>query len=105
MATMALTHTQGSTTVEIPQGLGTALQSASSQGEESIVMLLLRQGAGPNGEPLSDGQPILSPTALQSASWSGYIGIVDLLLQHGADLLHKNDEFQDGFNALCYACD
>jgi ankyrin repeat protein len=84
--------------------LGTALQAASSQGEESIVRLLLNQGADPNVEPLSDGQPISSSTALQSASWSGYIGIVDLLLQHGADLLHENDGFQDG-NALCYACD
>ena len=64
-----------------PEGFyGSALQTASGYGNESIVQLLIDHGAGVN---LKVGQ---YGCALQAASHHGYESIVQLLIDHGADV-------------------
>jgi ankyrin repeat protein len=64
-----------------------ALQSASGNGFEGIIKLLLDKDADVNAQSDTQGDPKLFPNALQAASKGDHENIVKLLLEHGTDPL------------------
>lgn len=76
---------------EVYSGTESAIATASRQGHEPIVRLLLERGANPNAADSLTGR-----TALVEASALGLLQIVETLLNHGAspsgyDALDKQD--------------
>jgi ankyrin repeat protein len=64
-----------------------ALQSASGNGFEGIIKLLLDNGADVDAQSDTQGDPKLFPNALQAAFEGDHENIVKLLLEHGTDPL------------------
>uniref|UniRef100_A0A8H7NHJ7 Clr5 domain-containing protein n=1 Tax=Bionectria ochroleuca TaxID=29856 RepID=A0A8H7NHJ7_BIOOC len=75
---------------------GNALQAASSQGHQEIVVLLLNKGADMNAHGGEYGN------ALQAASSEGHREIVGLLLNKGADVNAQGGHYGNALYAASY---
>ena len=71
----------------------TPLDTAVQYGRESVVRLLLDQGANFQGVILTDFYS--DATLLHIASWYGDVAIVRMLLERGADTEARSDEYEE----------